>query len=90
MIFDHRTLEEISDLICGDNGPYYRKGLELPLFFRNSGFYCPDFGNDSRKSWFLNQLEEYNKDSSIYKVLLRLANPKEYYDKEITMESLKD
>lgn len=38
MTFDYRTLEEISDLICGDNGPYYRKGLELPIFFRNLDF----------------------------------------------------
>ena len=31
---DQQTLRELSELVCGDGGPRYRKGRELPLFFR--------------------------------------------------------
>jgi predicted nucleotide-binding protein len=91
MRLDEKTLEIIADLICGDNDhPYYRKGRDLPIFFRNAGLKCPDLEYETRKWWVLDRLKEYNADSSIHKVLLRLADPMEYHDNEITKEVIKE
>ncbi len=77
-MLDYKTLEAIAELICGE-GDYYRKGWELPIFFRNAGLECPDRDGTTRKWWTLERLEEYNKNpDEIKKVILRLANPKEY------------
>ena len=85
---DNTTLEAIAELICGDNGPYYRKGRELPVFFENAGLRCPPHDGSTRKWWTLERLKEYNKDPSVMeKIIKRLANPKEYAgDPEITEE----
>lgn len=101
--FDNKTLEEIADLICGDklaakhcdyeehkNCPFYRKGSDLPIFFEDAGLKCPSFGNDSRKWWTLSCLKEYNANSQMMPVLLRLANPKEYRTKTNTQIVVKE
>ncbi len=76
---DEKTLEILAELICGDAGPHYRKGWELPIFFRNAGLQCPDHDGSTRKWWTLDRLREYNADpSKIRRILLRVANPKEY------------
>jgi len=76
---DEKTLEALAELICGDSGPHYRRGWELPIFFRNAGLQCPAHDSSTRKWWTLNRLREYNKDPfKIQKIILRLANPKEY------------
>lgn len=76
---DNDTLEALAELICGDSGPYYRRGWQLPIFFRSAGLQCPDHDGTTRKWWTLDRLQEYNIDpSKIEKVILRLANPKEY------------
>ena len=76
---DEKTLEALAELICGDSGPHYRKGWELPIFFRNAGLQCPDHDGSTRKWWTLDRLQEYNADpSKIQKTILRVANPKEY------------
>jgi hypothetical protein len=83
---DNATLEAIAELICGDEGPFYRKGSMLPTFFRNAGLDCPPHDGSTRKWWTLARLEEYNTHpESLEKVIKRLANPKEYRgDLEIT------
>lgn len=76
---DSKTLEVLAELICGDSGPHYRKGWELPLFFRNAGLHCSDHDGSTRKWWTLDRLHDYNADpSQTQKIVLRLANPKEY------------
>jgi hypothetical protein len=82
MPLDFNTLEALADLICGDSGPRYRAGRELPDLFRNAGLQCPDHDGTTRKLWTLERLREYNKKpEQIEKVILRLANPKEYAGK---------
>ncbi len=77
-MLDSKTLEAIAELICGGD-VYYRTRRELPIFFRSAGLECPDYDGTSRKLWALERLEEYNKNpDEIKKVILRLANPKEY------------
>lgn len=100
MFLDKKTLDKLADLICGDSlaaklSDYdsdctcYRKGRELPTFFKDAGLDCPPFENDTRKWWTLARLEEYNNDSSsMKKVLLRLGHPKEYYDQRTHSEVL--
>lgn len=79
---DDKTLEAIAELICGDDGPVYRRGWELPIFFRNAGLACPDHDGSTRKWWALERLKEYNCDfGEIAKVITRLGNPKEYASK---------
>jgi hypothetical protein len=76
---DESTLEALAELICGDDGPFYRKGWQLPRFFRNAGLNCPDHDGSTRKWWTLDRLREYNEDPlKIRQVIQRLANPKEY------------
>ncbi|MCD4784025.1 MAG: serine/threonine protein kinase [Candidatus Eremiobacteraeota bacterium] len=78
---DQRTLEVLADMICHDGGySDYGQVHEISKFFRAAGIECPDSPESIIKSsWALKRLEEFNKDSSkIQKVILRLANPKEY------------
>ncbi len=88
---DPKTLELIADLICGDApGLKYRKGWELPLFFRSAGLKCPDHDGTTRKWWTLARLHEYSRQhEAIEKVILRLASPKEYEDRD-TFETVLD
>lgn len=101
--FDNKTLEDIADIICGDklaakycvegeynNCPFYRKGSDLPIFFEDAGLECPSFGNESRKWWTLSCLKDYNANSQMKPVLLRLANPKEYRTKTNTQIVVKE
>jgi len=79
---DDKSLEAIAELVCGDTGPVYRRGWELPVFFRNAGLSCPEHDGTTRKWWALERLREYNTDfGNIAKVVTRLANPKEYAGK---------
>lgn len=76
---DPSTLEALAELICGDEGPFYRKGWELPGFFHRAGLECPDHDGSTRKWWTLDRLKEYQlKPGAIRKVILRLADPREY------------
>ncbi len=92
IILDYKTLERLAELICGDkiasrycdenfsDCPFYRKGYQLPTFFRSAGLKCPDHNGDTRKWWTLERLEYYNKENLIKNVLERFADPKEYGD----------
>ena len=81
---DGKTLEALASLICGDGGPHYRRGWDLHVFFRDAGLDCPKHDGSTRWYWALERLKEYNADpwgENIEKVILRLANPKEYVGK---------
>ncbi len=95
-VLDRKTLDKIAGIICGDilkskyceeddnNCPFYRKGTELSVFFQNAGFDEIHDGT-GRKAWTLERLNEYHEDpSKIEKILVRLASPLEYHDKETT------
>ncbi len=76
---DAKTLEALAELICGDDGPVYRKGWELPGFFKRAGLECPDHDGSTRKWWTLDRLREYQEvPRALERVILRLADPKEY------------
>lgn len=79
---DPKTLEFLADLICGDHeGFQYRKGWELAVFFRNAGLLCSDHDGSTRKWWALERLKQYNRvPEAMEKIIVRLANPKEYDD----------
>jgi len=86
---DEQTLDGLADLICGDGGPFYRKGWVLPKLFRNAGLRCPDHDGSTRKWWALDRLKEFNRNPSyIEKVILRLANPLEYKGEPDTTEEV--
>lgn len=100
--FDTKTLNKIAAVICGDdlkskycvdddNCPFYRRGSELSEFFQNAGLECEPHDGSTRKTWTLERLKEYNEDSSkIQKILLRLASPLEYSDKNSTETVIKE
>jgi hypothetical protein len=77
---DEQTLDGLADLICGEPGPVYRTASELSRFFHSAGVECPDFPPGStRKWWTLARLREYNHlPQGMRKVILRLADPREY------------
>ena len=76
---DAKTLESLADLICGDNGPLYRKGYELPKFFQAAGLNCLNHDGSTRKWWTLERLKEYNaQPTEIQKIIARLSDTKEY------------
>ncbi|MCX7732735.1 MAG: hypothetical protein N2248_06195 [candidate division WOR-3 bacterium] len=89
---DPSTLEALAELICGDNKPWYRKGWQLPIFFRNAGLNCTvneDDDNYSRKQFALKKLQEYNKNpAEIEKVIKRIADPKEYRGDQETVNNI--
>lgn len=90
---DGKTLEAIASLICGDGGPFYRTGGDLPVFFRNAGLDCPNHDGSTRLWWALERLKEYNVDpwgEDIKKVVLRLADPKEYVGKTEVLNEVVD
>ncbi|ABB15610.1 hypothetical protein [Carboxydothermus hydrogenoformans] len=76
---DEKTLEALAELICGDSTEWYRKGWELPDFFRRAGLNCPAHDGSTRKWWTLERLKDYNLNpANIQKVIKRLADPREY------------
>lgn len=87
---DNETLEALAELICGDNGPYYRSGSTLPQFFWNAGLECPGHDGSTRKWWALARLQEYSSvPDNLEKIVKRLANPKEYRgDSELTNKAI--
>ena len=102
-ILDNKTLDRIADIICGDklldkycdgyegNCAYYRKGYQLSEFFQDAGLHCEDHDGSTRKWWTVDRLKEYNDNySEIEKILLRLASPKEYGDKKVADNIIKE
>jgi hypothetical protein len=76
---DAQTLEPLAELICGDGGPVYRQGHKLAPFFRSAGLECPDHDGSTRKWWTLTMLSEYaTQPGALKRILLRLADPREY------------
>lgn len=77
---DETTLEALSYIVCGDEqGTKYRKGHEIAPFFRKCGLRSSDHDGSTRWRWTLEQLQIFNQaPANIEKILLRLAEPREY------------
>lgn len=78
---DDNTLEELARLICGDDdGPIYRKGYELPRLLQRAGWGdVDDHDGSPRRNWLTGQLlARRNVPSAIEKLVLRLADSREY------------
>ncbi|MFD8391630.1 hypothetical protein ACFV2N_21155 [Streptomyces sp. NPDC059680] len=81
-ILDANTLEELARVICGDEHLYYRKGYEIARFLEHAGWQrVPEYDGEYRREWTLARLTERREDpTELEKVLLRLADPREYLD----------
>jgi hypothetical protein len=77
---DDNTLDELARLICGDDGPVYRQGWQLPIFLQHAGWErVPEHDGAPRREWVLARLRERRDvPSDIEAVILRLADPREY------------
>jgi hypothetical protein len=80
-ILDTNTLEELARVICGDDHLYYRKSYEIAQFLERAGWQQVPEYDGYRKDWTLARLTERRDDpTELEKVLLRLADPREYLD----------
>ncbi|MBE8477387.1 hypothetical protein [Streptomyces justiciae] len=79
---DTNTLKELARVICGDDHLFYRRAFEIAHFLQNAGWRdVPDIDGESRAEWTLDRLlERRTQPSELEKVLLRLADAREYYD----------
>jgi hypothetical protein len=76
---DECTLDEITRLICGDDGPLYRQGWELRDFFRRAGVdNVAEYDGTSRRAWTLEVLRGHGGTSNAEKAILRMADLREY------------
>jgi hypothetical protein len=76
---DHATLEALAEFVCGDDTerfPVYRTGSQLTRFFQGIGIDASHDGS-TRKWWVLETLQRLPP-GEIEKVILRLADPREY------------
>jgi hypothetical protein len=79
---DANTLEELARVICGDDNLFYRKGYEIARFLENAGWHkVPEYDGEYRREWTIARLTERRDDpTDLEKVLLRLADAREYFD----------
>lgn len=81
-ILDNGAIRALSDLICGNNLPWYKSSKNLPEYFRSAGLVCKDFDDDppvTRLNWVIERLNEYQSDPDCFsKELLRIADPREH------------
>lgn len=76
---DAAVLDSIADIICGDDGerfPKYRSSMFLTKFYNDAGINAAHDGS-TRKWWSLSILEQLQP-SDVEKVILRLADLREY------------
>jgi hypothetical protein len=79
---DPNVLDRIADLVCGDDTtPFYRTGYEIARFFEAAGWTWVGEVEGGRRAWVLDRLRERREDSeALSRMLLRLADPREYLD----------
>lgn len=85
--YDDAALDHFADLICGNSDgfisrPWYKRGNELPSYFRRAGLSCEDYDYDvapSRKVWVRERLKEYQRDPNQFvKAITHVAHPAEH------------
>jgi hypothetical protein len=79
---DTNVLDRLAGLICGDDStPYYRRGFEIEEFFEAAGWRRLGEVEGSRRTWVFERLKERRHDSeALHRLLLRLADPREYIE----------
>lgn len=78
---DDNVLDRLASLICGDDTTYYRRGVDLERFFKAAGWNRVGEFEGGRRTWVLGKLRERRRDSeALRRVLVRLADPREYLD----------
>ncbi|MFK0192031.1 hypothetical protein [Kitasatospora sp. NPDC090308] len=79
---DENTVAELARVVTGDDDLYYRKGYEIEGFLRRAGWQdVPAYDGQYRREWALELLmERRDRPDEIEKVLLRLADAREYLD----------
>src|SRR5258708_4431261 len=88
---DPVTLRELADPICGDSGPAYRSGIALTHFFKAAGIDGQSHDGSSRSWWTRQRLEQLNANpAAIEKVILRLADPREYAGDPVKLRTAVD
>lgn len=82
--FDESTLDEVARLICGDDGPLYRRGWELRDFFRRARIRdVPEYDGTPRRPWALEILAGTDEEkTNAERAILRLTDPREYSDEQ--------
>ncbi|MCW7985381.1 hypothetical protein XF35_08620 [Streptomyces platensis subsp. clarensis] len=77
---DGNTLKELARVICGNDHLYYRRGFEIAQFLEAAGWQnVPEYDGEYRGEWALQLLTERRQSpSELEKVLLRLADAREY------------
>ncbi|HBE73195.1 MAG TPA: hypothetical protein DDW31_03760 [candidate division Zixibacteria bacterium] len=73
------TLEELAGLMAGEKGVLSRDGFGIVQFMQSAGLECSFYDGTDRRYFALKALKRYQDDpQALEKVILRLANPKEY------------
>lgn len=77
---DPSTLDELTELILGDDGPRYRKGWELRDFLRRAGISdVPDYDGTYRRQWTRQLIDGGGGElTNAERAILRLADQREY------------
>ncbi len=77
---DDSTVDEIARLLCGDDGPLYRKGWELQGFLSRAGIAdVPEYDGSPRRLWTSEVITGGDGERSNAELAaLRLADPREY------------
>lgn len=83
---DDNILDRLALLICGDDGtPYYRTAYQISAFFEAAGWRRVGEVDGPRRAWVVDMLKRRRHDSeALQRVILRLADPREYLDDDDT------
>ncbi|MEV7122333.1 hypothetical protein [Kitasatospora griseola] len=81
-LLDEKTVTELSRVVIGEDDLYYRRGYEIAGFLRRAGWQdVPEYDGQFRREWALELLMgRRDQPAEIEKVLLRLADAREYLD----------
>lgn len=82
LVLDIATLKELARVICGDDDLYYRTGRDISEFFTRAGWvHVPSYEGQYRREWTFELLNaQCHTPGQMEKVLIRLAEPREYLD----------
>ncbi|MFG2908048.1 hypothetical protein ACGF13_23665 [Kitasatospora sp. NPDC048286] len=81
-MLDENTLEELARVVAGDDDLLYRRGFEIAAFLKRAGWQeVPEYDGQYRREWATELLmSRRDQPGEIEKVLLRLADPREYFE----------
>ncbi|WP_433649968.1 hypothetical protein ACQP2C_26055 [Micromonospora zamorensis] len=78
---DGNVLDRLAEIICGDDStPYYRTGRQITALFEAAGWRRVGDVDGGRREWVLQTLRRRRDPDGLRRLLLRLADPREYLD----------